>query len=163
MELAVYIPEQEPQVGQGVFCVIRHPGLVQLSGVIRPHRLKHSGSGRCGGHPGGGPPAWGRRSRRWWGYSAAPRAISRPGTFLSQLGSSPRPSNWWAMTMASVESAMRFPGHQRILSYPHGPWRCRRTRRWPETSPAYRLRPGYRPLQPRRSCPAPCGRGRSRL
>ena len=27
--------------GTGVFRVIRHPGLVQLSGVIRPHRLKH--------------------------------------------------------------------------------------------------------------------------
>ena len=34
-------------------------------------------------------------------------AISRPGTFLSQLGIITRPSNWWAMTMASVESAMR--------------------------------------------------------
>ena len=34
-------------------------------------------------------------------------AISRPGTFLSQLGIITRPSNWWAVTMASVESAMR--------------------------------------------------------
>ena len=34
-------------------------------------------------------------------------AISRPGTFLSQLGIMTRPSNWWAMTMASVESAIR--------------------------------------------------------
>ena len=34
-------------------------------------------------------------------------AISRPGTFLSQLGIITRPSNWWAMAMASVESAIR--------------------------------------------------------
>ncbi len=34
-------------------------------------------------------------------------AMRRPGTFLSQLGIMTRPSNWWAMAMASVESAMR--------------------------------------------------------
>ena len=34
-------------------------------------------------------------------------AISRPGTFLSQLGIMTSPSNWWAMAMASVESAIR--------------------------------------------------------
>ncbi len=34
-------------------------------------------------------------------------AMSRPGTFLSQLGIITRPSNWWAIAMASVESAIR--------------------------------------------------------
>ena len=34
-------------------------------------------------------------------------AISRPGTFLSQLGIITSPSNWWAMAIASVESAIR--------------------------------------------------------
>ena len=33
-------------------------------------------------------------------------AISRPGTFLSQLGTITRPSNPWARVMASVESAI---------------------------------------------------------
>ena len=34
-------------------------------------------------------------------------AIRSPGTFLSQLGTMTSPSNWWAMAMASVESAIR--------------------------------------------------------
>ena len=42
-------------------------------------------------------------------------AMSKPGTFLSQLGIITSPSNWWAMAMASVESAMRIPGDQGVL------------------------------------------------
>ena len=34
-------------------------------------------------------------------------AISSPGTFLSQLGIMTKPSNWWAIAMASVESAIK--------------------------------------------------------
>ena len=49
-----------------------------------------------------GPP-----EQKMVGIFSRAAAISRPGTFLSQLGIITRPSNWWAMTMASVESAMR--------------------------------------------------------
>ena len=41
------------------------------------------------------------------GTSMRAAAMSRPGTFLSQLGIMTRPSNWWATAMHSVESAMR--------------------------------------------------------
>ena len=49
-----------------------------------------------------GPP-----EQKMVGIFSRAAAISRPGMFLSQLGIITRPSNWWAMTMASVESAMR--------------------------------------------------------
>ena len=35
------------------------------------------------------------------------RRHQQAGTFLSQLGIMTRPSNWWAMAMHSVESAIR--------------------------------------------------------
>ena len=49
-----------------------------------------------------GPP-----EQKMVGIFSRAAAISRPGTFLSQLGIITSPSNWWAMTIASVESAMR--------------------------------------------------------
>ena len=53
------------------------------------------------------PASMGPPEQKMVGMFTRAAAMSRPGTFLSQLGIITRPSNWWAMAMASVESAMR--------------------------------------------------------
>ena len=53
------------------------------------------------------PASMGPPEQKMVGMFSRAAAMSRPGTFLSQLGTITRPSNWWAVTMASVESAMR--------------------------------------------------------
>ena len=86
MEFAVYMPEQEPQVGQALFSVLLQTRLVQLAGVVRAYRLEHvaqagtaavihgTGHHRTAGdedggdiHPGGGHEQAGYVLCRSWG------------------------------------------------------------------------------------------------
>ena len=53
------------------------------------------------------PASMGPPETKMVGMFTRAAAMSRPGTFLSQLGIITSPSNWWAIAMASVESAIR--------------------------------------------------------
>jgi hypothetical protein len=71
MELAVYMPEQEPQVGQAFSYIFLHSVFVQRSGVIGAHGLEHVGQAgalpslRC-------PASMGPPEQKMAGCSAAP-------------------------------------------------------------------------------------------
>ena len=106
MELAVNIPAQDPQVGQAASSIRE-----SCFSVISPERtaptdsktvIRSMGSAFSGCFPASmGPPltTMAGRSRR-------ADAMSIPGTILSQLGTSTRASNAWAVAITSMESAM---------------------------------------------------------
>ena len=103
--LAVYMPEQDPQVGQVLFSNSR-----RSSSVIRPAALAPTASNmleRLVFFPLTWPASIGPPLTNMVGTLILAAAIKSPGTFLSQLGTMTRASNWCARAMASVESAIR--------------------------------------------------------
>ena len=104
MELAVYMPEQEPQVGQ-----VCSSNSQSFSSPIFPALWAPTASNmedRLVFCPPTRPASMGPPLTKMVGMLRRAAAISRPGTFLSQLGTITRPSKPWAKTMASVESAI---------------------------------------------------------
>ena len=104
MELAVYIPEQEP-----------HPGQAQSSRAlssfraIRPTLTLPTPSKtliRSTVFPSSLPASMGPPLTTMVGIFRRSAAISMPGMILSQLGIMTRASKGWAMTMTSTESAI---------------------------------------------------------
>ena len=105
MELAVYMPEQEPQVGQVLhsyswsFASSMVPALYWPTASDKVEKLVR--------WPSTWPASIGPPLTNTVGRSSRAAAIKRPGTFLSQLGTITSASKPWARAMASVESAMR--------------------------------------------------------
>ena len=105
MEFAVYIPEQEPQVGQA-FC----SKYASSSSSILPAAFAPTASNMLESEvflPCTWPASMGPPDTKTVGTLTLAAAIKSPGTFLSQLGTITSASNWWAMAIHSVESAMR--------------------------------------------------------
>ena len=105
IELAVYIPEQEPQVGQALFSNSQSPQSSSVPALYEPtasnilERLV-----LC---PSTLPASIGPPLTNTVGILSLAAAIKSPGTFLSQLGIITRPSKPCAITIASVESAIK--------------------------------------------------------
>ena len=105
MELAVYMPEQDPQVGQ-----VLHSYSRSFSPLIFPALYFPTASEmveKLALPPSTRPASMGPPLTKTAGMFSRAAAMRRPGTFLSQLGTITRASKPWARTMASVESAMR--------------------------------------------------------
>ena len=105
MEFAVYMPEQEPQDGQTFSSYS-----LSLASEILPAEYEPTASNmleRLVLWPSMRPASMGPPETKMVGRFRRAAAIRRPGTFLSQFGIMTRPSKPWALTMASVESAMR--------------------------------------------------------
>ena len=105
MELAVYMPEQEPQVGHTFSSNSHSSSMLILPAATLPtasnmeERLLFSPFTR--------PASIGPPEQKIVGIFSRAAAISSPGTFLSQLGTITRPSNPCAKAMHSVLSAIR--------------------------------------------------------
>ena len=105
MELAVYIPEQEPQVGQ-----VFSSNSFTSSSVMVPAAWAPTASNmeeRLLFCPFTRPASIGPPDTNTVGTLILAAAIKSPGTFLSQFGTITRASNWWARAIHSVESAIR--------------------------------------------------------
>lgn len=104
MLLAVYMPEQEPQPGQ-VFCSnSSRPSSSMISALRAP--TASNILDREVSTPPTRPLIIGPPEHTTAGMFNLSAPISIPGTILSQLGTSTRPSNWWALAMVSTLSAM---------------------------------------------------------
>ena len=105
IELAVNMPEQEPQLGQALSSMKHSSSFVMVPALIAPtasniwERLVLLPFGSI-------PASIGPPDTMTVGTLTLAAAISAPGTVLSQLGISTSPSNWWAMAMVSMLSAM---------------------------------------------------------
>ena len=105
MELAVYIPEQEPQVGQ-----VLHSNSSSFSRVILPALNSPTASEmeeKLVLAPSMCPASIGPPLTKTVGRFSRAAAIRSPGTFLSQFGTITSPSKPCAIAIASVESAIR--------------------------------------------------------
>ena len=105
IEFAVYIPEQEPQVGQ-----VLSSQTVSCFSSILPALYEPTASNildRLVFLPSTLPASIGPPLTNTVGMFTLAAAISSPGTFLSQFGTMTSPSKPCASTIASVESAMR--------------------------------------------------------
>ena len=105
IEFAVYMPEHEPQLGQALFSYSS-----SSSRVILPELYEPTASNmleRLVLWPAKRPASMGPPLTNIVGMLRRAAAISRPGTFLSQLGTITSASKAWAIAIASVESAMR--------------------------------------------------------
>ena len=105
MVLAVYMPEQLPQVGQqesSYWC--------SSSSLILPAEWAPTASKMferpMRSLPGSLPGSIGPPLTKTVGKSMRAAAISMPGTTLSQLGTKTTPSKAWAMSMISQLSAI---------------------------------------------------------
>ena len=104
MELAVYMPEQEPQLGQAVFSSSHREAASRVPAAtlptasntsLRPTFFSPSRPGSMG------PPL-----TKMEGRFIRQAAISIPGTILSQLGMNTTASTGWAVSITSMESAI---------------------------------------------------------
>ena len=105
MEFAVYMPEQEPQVGHTF-----SSNSLTSSSVIVPAAWEPTASNmedRLLFCPFTRPASMGPPDTNTVGTLILAAAIKRPGTFLSQFGTITSASNWWASAIHSVESAIR--------------------------------------------------------
>ena len=105
MEFAVYMPEQEPHVGQ-----VLHSYSRSFSSVILPALNSPTASEmeeKLVFAPSTWPASIGPPLTNTVGTLRRAAAIKRPGTFLSQFGTMTSASKPCANAMASVESAMR--------------------------------------------------------
>ena len=104
MELAVNIPEQEPQVGQLASSRRR-----SSASSIRPALYAPTASNiweRLVFFPSTHPASIGPPEQTIAGRFSRSAAISMPGTILSQFGISTKPSKQWAAARVSTESAI---------------------------------------------------------
>ncbi len=105
MELAVYMPEQEPQVGHTFSSNSQSSSIDIVPAATLPtasnmeERLLFSPFTR--------PASIGPPEQKIVGILSLAAAIRSPGTFLSQLGTITSPSNPWANAMHSVLSAIK--------------------------------------------------------
>ena len=105
MEFAVYMPEQEPQVGQTFSSNSQSSSMDIVPAATLPtasnidERLLFSPLTRPANI---GPP-----EQKIVGILSLAAAIKSPGTFLSQFGTMTSPSKPWANAMHSVLSAIR--------------------------------------------------------
>ncbi len=104
MELAVYIPEQEPQVGQVFSSNSQSSSWVMVPAVTLP--TASNMEERLLFCPFTRPASMGPPDTKMVGMLTLAAAISRPGTFLSQLGIHTSPSKPCARAMHSVLSAI---------------------------------------------------------
>ena len=105
IELAVYMPEQEPHVGQVFSSNSR-----SFSSLILPAANAPTASlaaEKLTLQPSTVPASIGPPLTKIAGRFRRAAAMSRPGTFLSQFGTITRPSKPCAIAMHSVESAIR--------------------------------------------------------
>lgn len=149
MLLAVYMPLQDPQVGQHASSHARTPASSRVPAVYLPtasnivERLipRLSPPGTC-------PASIGPPETKMHGIFNLRAAISIPGTILSQFGTNTRASNGCAVAMISTLSAIN-SREQREISCRYVPWRCRRIPRWKGR------RRDFRPLPEPRLSPHP--------
>ncbi len=108
MELAVNIPEQEPQVGQAASSMADNSSSVIFPARTAPTHSKTVIRSIFFDAPWVGwlPASMGPPLTTTVGMSRRAAAMSMPGTILSQLGTSTRASKAWAVAMISMESAM---------------------------------------------------------
>ncbi len=102
IELAVNIPEQEPQVGQP-FCSSR----VTVSSLTVSSAASIIMSMRSSGRSPRRPASMGPPDTNIAGMLSRMAAMSIPGVTLSQLDMHTIASALWALTIYSTESAMR--------------------------------------------------------
>ncbi len=105
IEFAVYIPEHEPHVGHAL-----HSYSFTSSSVIVPAEYEPTASNileRLVLCPFTCPASIGPPDTNTVGTFTLAAAIKSPGTFLSQFGIITSASNWCAIAIASVESAIK--------------------------------------------------------
>ena len=105
MELAVYMPEQEPQVGQAFSSNSCSSSMDMVPAATLP--TASNMEERLVLCPHTCPASMGPPETKIVGILILAAAIRRPGTFLSQLGIITRPSKPWAMAIHSVLSQIR--------------------------------------------------------
>ena len=111
IELAVNMPEQDPQVGQADSSMSRSSSSVTLGsaeatiGSIRSS-LRAPAPGRSAAAPSGLPASIGPPETKTVGMFSRIAAMSMPGVILSQLEMQIIASAQWALTMYSTESAI---------------------------------------------------------
>ena len=119
IELAVNMPEQEPQVGQADCSILSNSSAVMLPVWSAPTPLKTvmrslflSAGRRCSGSSLAEsvcamPAAIGPPETKTVGMFTRRAPMSMPGTILSQFGMQTMPSKQWARSTVSTQSAMR--------------------------------------------------------
>ena len=105
MEFAVYIPEQEPQVGQTFSSNSRTSSSLMVPAAWEP--TASNMEERLLFWPFTWPASIGPPETKTVGTLIRAAAINKPGTFLSQLGTITKASNWCAKAIHSVESAIK--------------------------------------------------------
>ena len=105
MEFAVYMPEQEPQVGQAFSSYSASSSIDMVPAATLP--TASNMEERLVLWPHTWPASMGPPETKIVGMFTLAAAIRSPGTFLSQLGTITRPSNPCAMAMHSVLSQIR--------------------------------------------------------
>ncbi len=106
MELAVNMPEQEPQPGQALDSTSLSPWSSILPALYAPTASKTEFRSRSPLPPGIRPGIMGPPETTMAGRFRRRAAINMPGTILSQLGIKTMPSKPWAMAMDSQLSAI---------------------------------------------------------
>ena len=105
MLLAVYIPEQEPQVGHELFSQSS-----SSASSIAPRAWEPTASNirerLIGSRPSFFPASIGPPETKIEGMLIRAAAISIPGTILSQFGTKTNASKGWALAITSIESAI---------------------------------------------------------
>ena len=105
MEFAVYIPEQDPQVGHTFSSYSQSSSMLMVPAATLP--TASNIEERLLFLPFTCPANIGPPETKTVGIFNLAAAINRPGTFLSQLGMHTRPSNPCAIAIHSVLSAIR--------------------------------------------------------
>ncbi len=105
MELAVYMPEQEPQVGQTFSSNSARSSMVIVPAATEP--TASNMEERLFLCPFTRPASIGPPDTKIVGILTRAAAIKSPGTFLSQLGIHTSPSNWCAKAIHSVLSQIK--------------------------------------------------------
>ena len=105
MELAVNMPEQDPQVGQALRSI--WPSCSSVTDSSTAMDIASTRSRRCSTTPStASPDSMGPPETKTTGMFSRSAASSIPGVILSQLEMQTRASARWALTMYSTESAM---------------------------------------------------------
>ena len=104
MELAVNMPEHEPQVGQAPHSTALRPSSSSVPAWWRP--TASNTLLRSIVRPSRWPASMGPPPTMMAGTLRRMAAMSMPGTILSQVGTSTSASKAWAMVMDSTVSAM---------------------------------------------------------
>ena len=104
MELAVNMPEHEPQVGQAPHSMALRPSSSRVPAWWRP--TASNTLLRSMVRPSRWPASMGPPPTMMAGTLRRMAAMSMPGTILSQVGTSTSASKAWAMVIDSTVSAM---------------------------------------------------------